>query len=214
MILDIRSTSGSCASNLDIDMEGRIKIISREFLSQGFGRLERIIFRRRRFDATEQELQREIYDVGNAAAIFLYDAQRACIMLIRQFRLPIFLGGDGELAVEVCAGKLQGLDAAARIVEEVAEETGLRIKEPRFLFNAYMSPGVFCERMSFFAAPYREQDRVSSGGGLAHEGEDIEIFETSLDEALAMIDRGEIVDAKTILLLNYAKRAGLMDEHG
>jgi nudix-type nucleoside diphosphatase (YffH/AdpP family) len=194
-------------------MESRIKIIARDIVSQGFGRLERIKFRRRRFDATEQDLEREIYDVGNAAAIFLYDPQRGCIMLIRQFRLPIFLGGDGELAVEVCAGKLQGMDAAARIVEEVAEETGLRIKEPRFLFDAYMSPGVFTERMSFFAAPYAEPDRVSNGGGLAHEGEDIEVFETSLDEALAMVDRGEIIDAKTVLLLNYAKRTDLMGKH-
>ena len=194
-------------------MESRIKIIAREIVSQGFGRLERIKFRLRRFDATEQDLQREIYDVGNAAAIFLYDPQRGCIMLIRQFRLPIFLGGDGELAVEVCAGKLQGMDAAERIVEEVAEETGLRIKEPRFLFDAYMSPGVFTERMSFFAAPYAAPDRVSSGGGLAHEGEDIEVFETSLDEALAMVDRGKIIDAKTILLLNYAKRTDLIGKH-
>jgi GDP-mannose pyrophosphatase NudK len=191
-------------------MESRVKVIARELISQGFGRLERIRFRRRRFDGTEDDLKRDIYDVGNAAAIFLYDRQRQCIMLIRQFRLPIFLGGDGELAVEVCAGKLQGLDAAARIVEEVKEETGLHIEEPQFLFNAYMSPGVFCERISFFAASYREQDRVARGGGLAHEGEDIEVFETTLDEALAMIDRGEIVDAKTILLLNHAKRAGFM----
>jgi GDP-mannose pyrophosphatase NudK len=211
MIPDIRSTSESCASNLDIDMESRVKIIAREVISQGFGRLERIRFRRRRFDETTDDLKREVYDVGNAAAIFLYDRQRKCIMLIRQFRLPVFLNGDGELAVEVCAGKLQGLDAAARIVEEVKEETGLHIQAPRFLFNAYMSPGVFCERISFFAASYSEQDRVAHGGGLAHEGEDIEVFEIALDEALAMIDRGEIIDAKTILLLNYAKRAGLMD---
>jgi nudix-type nucleoside diphosphatase (YffH/AdpP family) len=195
-------------------MEERVKILARDLVSSDFGRLERIKLRRRRFDSTEQELDREIYDVGNSASIFLYDPQRARVLLIRQFRLPAFLATGRDLLIEVCAGKLQGLDAALRIVEEVKEETGLAIGAPRFLFDAFMSPGSYCERMSFFAAPYSEKDRISAGGGLAHEGEDIEVFETSLDEALAMIDSGGIVDVKTILLLNYAKRTGLTEMSG
>ncbi|MGO9006056.1 MAG: NUDIX domain-containing protein [Beijerinckiaceae bacterium] len=192
-------------------MEERVKIIARDIVSTDFGRLEHIKLRRRRFDSTEQELEREIYDIGESASIFLYDPQRACVLLIRQFRLPVFLATGRDLLIEVCAGRLQGLDAAARIVEEVKEETGLAIGTPRFLFDAFMSPGAYCERMSFFAAPYSAEDRISDGGGLAHEGEDIEVFETTLEEALAMIDRGEIIDAKTILLLNFAKRTGLME---
>jgi nudix-type nucleoside diphosphatase (YffH/AdpP family) len=192
-------------------MEERVKILARNLVSSDFGHLERITLRRRRFDSTEQDLEREIYDVGDSASIFLYDPQRARVLLIRQFRLPVFLATGHDLLIEVCAGKLQGLNAAARIVEEVKEETGLAIGAPRFLFDAFLSPGSYCERMSFFAAPYSEKDRISAGGGLAHEGEDIEVFETSLDEALAMIDGGEIIDVKTILLLNYAKRTGLME---
>ncbi len=192
-------------------MEERVKIIARDIVSTDFGRLEHIKLRRRRFNSTEQELEREIYDIGESASIFLYDPQRACVLLIRQFRLPVFLATGRDLLIEVCAGRLQGLDAAARIVEEVKEETGLAIGTPRFLFDAFMSPGAYCERMSFFAAPYSAEDRISDGGGLAHEGEDIEVFETTLEEALAMIDRGEIIDAKTILLLNFAKRTGLME---
>jgi nudix-type nucleoside diphosphatase (YffH/AdpP family) len=195
-------------------MEERVKILARDLVSADYGRLEQVKVRRRRFDATEQDLDREIYDVGDSASIFLYDPQRSCVLLIRQFRLPIFLATGRELAIEVCAGKLQGLDAATRIVEEVMEETGLRIEAPRYLFDAFMSPGSYCEKMSFFAAPYSEKDRISRGGGLAHEGEDIEVFETSLDAALAMIDTGEIIDSKTILLLNYAKRTGLMETAG
>lgn len=192
-------------------MEERVKIIARDIVSTDFGRLEHIKLRRRRFNSTEQELEREIYDIGKSASIFLYDPQRACVLLIRQFRLPVFLATGRDLLIEVCAGRLQGLDAAAQIVEEVKEETGLAIGTPRFLFDAFISPGAYCERMSFFAAPYSAEDRISDGGGLAHEGEDIEVFETTLEEALAMIDRGEIIDAKTILLLNFAKRTGLME---
>lgn len=193
-------------------MTDNVKILARELLSDKFGRLEEIKLRRQRFDGAEQELEREAYSVGDSASIFLFDPQRGCILLIRQFRLPPFLAEGRESIIEVCAGKLHGLEAAARIVEEVNEEAGLAIGPPLFLFDAFLSPGSYCEKMSFFAAPYREGDRVSAGGGLAHEGEDIEVFETTLDEALAMIDRGEIVDAKTILLLNYAKRTGLMEK--
>ena len=192
-------------------MSDNIKILSRELVSENHGRLEEIKLRRRRFDANEQELEREIYDIGDSASIFLYDPARQCVLLIRQFRLPVYLKTGRDWAVEVCAGRLQGLDAPTRIVEEVMEETGVHIAAPRFLFDAFLSPGSYCEKMSFFAAPYGEADRKSNGGGLAHEGEDIDVFETTLDEALAMIDRGEIIDAKTILLLNYAKRTGVME---
>jgi nudix-type nucleoside diphosphatase (YffH/AdpP family) len=195
-------------------MSDNIKILSRELVSESHGRLEEIKLRRRRFDANEQELDREIYDIGDSASIFLYDPARQCVLLIRQFRLPVYLKMGRDWAVEVCAGRLQGLDAPTRIVEEVMEETGVHISAPRFLFDAFLSPGSYCEKMSFFAAPYGEADRKSNGGGLAHEGEDIDVFETTLDEALAMIDRGEIIDATTILRLNYAKRTGLMEARG
>jgi GDP-mannose pyrophosphatase NudK len=192
-------------------MSGKVEILERKVISDGFGHLEHVHVRRRRSDARDQDLNREIYDVGNSAAIFLYDPARGVVLLIKQFRLPVFLGTGREAIIEVCAGKLEGMAAAERIVEEAREETGLHIGAPRFLFSAFLSPGAYCENMSFFAAQYSQADRKSDGGGLADEGEDIQVFETSLDEALAMVDRGEIIDAKTILLLNYAKRTGLME---
>lgn len=190
-------------------MAAKIEILNRTIVSESYGRLEHVQLRRRRFDARDQDLDREIYDIGNSAAIFLYDPTRGVILLIKQFRLPVFLAMGRDATIEVCAGKLEGMDPAERIVAEAREETGLHIGAPRFLFAAFLSPGAYCEKMSFFAAAYSEADRKSAGGGLADEGEDIKVFETSLDEALAMVDRGEIIDAKTILLLNYAKRTGL-----
>lgn len=191
-------------------MDETIKILSREILSRGFGLLQKVTLRRRRFDGKLQDITRDVYDTGDGAAILLYDPDRGRVLLVRQFRLTAYLAAGQEAIIEVCAGKLEGLDAAARIVMEVQEETGYAIKNPRFLFEAFMSPGVFAERLSFFVAAYSPADNTGAGGGLADDGEDIEVLEPTLDEALAMITRGEIIDAKTILLLHYARLIGLL----
>jgi GDP-mannose pyrophosphatase NudK len=189
-----------------------IKILKREILSRGKGVLEKITFKRRRFDGETQEATREVYDPGDAATILLYDPARSRVLLVRQFRLPVYLACGRETTIEACAGKLEGLDAARRIIMEVEEETGFSIKQPKFLFDAFMSPGSYSERISFFVVRYSPADRRGPGGGLRDEGEEIEILEPTLDEALAMIERGEIIDAKTIILLHYARLAGLMRE--
>jgi GDP-mannose pyrophosphatase NudK len=132
------------------------------------------------------------------------------VLLVRQFRLPVYLALGHETTIEACAGKLEGMDAASRIVLEVEEEAGYLIEAPKFLFEAFMSPGAYAERISFFSVTYSPADRRTRGGGIRDDGEDIEVIEPTLDEALAMIASGEIIDAKTILLLQYAKLAGLM----
>jgi len=198
---------------LDIEtMNSNIRILGRHILSRGNGLLERFDVARKRFDGRLQSIIREIYDTGDGAAILLYDPSRSQVVLVRQFRLTAFLRDGRESLIEVCAGRLDGEDAENRIIKEAEEETGFTVRNPRRLFEAYTSPGVFAEKLTFFAAQYTAGDRSGKGGGLEDEGEDIEVLEPTLDEALAMIDKGEIVDAKTILLLQYAKRAGLM--HG
>ncbi len=187
-----------------------IRILGRQILAQGRGLLEKISFERRRYDGRSQHVTREVYDAGDGAAILLYDPERATVVLVRQFRAPAFLSGGHDGLIEVCAGKLEGADAEARIVKEAEEETGFTVRHPRRLFEAYMSPGSFCERITFFVAQYVAADRTGAGGGLEAEDEDIEVLEPTFDEALAMIDSGEIIDAKTILLLHYARLAGLM----
>ena len=187
------------------------QILGREVLSRGFGTFERIHFRRRRSDGEASEMTREILDVGDGATILPYDVARGTIVLIRQFRGVAFLKQGSEALVEACAGKLEGADPLTRIVKETEEETGIRLAEPpRRVFTAYSSPGSFTERLTYFVAPYTAADRVSRGGGLVEEGEDIEVIETTLDDAIAMIERGEIVDVKTIALLYYAKATRLL----
>lgn len=191
-------------------MSGDIRITGRTILSRNYGSLEKITVERKRFDQTRETLTREYYNAGEGAAILLYDRSRSTVLLVRQFRLPAYLGDHRESLIEVCAGRLEGADPHSRIILEAAEETGVAVKFPRQIFQAYVSPGIFAEKLHFFVAEYEAKDRTGPGGGLASEGEDIAILEPTLDEALLMIETGDIIDMKTILLLQYAKLYGLM----
>ncbi len=190
-------------------MSEAVKIISRDTLSRDFGHLERVMVRRRRFDSKSQDISREVYSVGDSVAILPYDPERGRVLLVRQFRLAAYLATGRETIIEACAGKLDGADPASRVVMEAEEEIGYAIKNPRFLFDAFMSPGVLSEKLSFFVAPYSPADKIGNGGGIDHD-EDIEVLEPTFGEALAMIDNGDIIDVKTILLLQYIKLTGLL----
>ena len=187
----------------------RVKAVS--LLSDNWYVLKKYTFDLRRRDGAWQEQVREVYDRGNGAAILLYDRGAGRVVLVRQFRMPAFVNGHPEPMIEVCAGLLDGEDPESCIARETEEETGYRIARPRRVFEAFMSPGSVTERITCFVAEYDPSARVSHGGGHAHEGEDIEVLEPTLDEALAMVATGEIADAKTIMLLQYAKLNRLME---
>jgi nudix-type nucleoside diphosphatase (YffH/AdpP family) len=189
----------------------RVRVREVRVLSNDWYVLRKTTFDYRRRDGTWQRLSRETYDRGNGAVILLYDRSRRTVLLTRQFRYPAYVNGHPEPLIEACAGLLDARDPEACIRQEAEEETGCRIATPVRLFEAFMSPGSVTERLVFFVAEYTAGDRVSAGGGLQAEGEDIEVLEPTLDEALAMIARGEILDAKTIILLQYARLHGLME---
>lgn len=183
-----------------------IRIIDVQVLSNDWYVLKKNTFDLRRRDGQWQRQSRETYDRGNGATILLYNRDRRSVVLTRQFRFPAFVNGtpDGRL-IETCAGLLDQDDPATCIRREVEEETGFRIHDVRKVFEAYMSPGSVTERLFFFVGEYTADDKVSDGGGEAHEGEDIEVLEMGLDDALAMVASGAICDGKTIMLLQYAK---------
>lgn len=151
----------------------------------------------------KHRLKREVYHRTPAACILLYDPKRETVVLVRQFRLPAQLVGEPAWMIEVPAGLLDGDDPEAAIRREAMEETGFRVRDVRFLFKALTSPGSVTEVIHFFAAVIDTTDRVADGGGLAEEHEDIEVLEVRLSDALAMIERGDIYDAKTIMLLQW-----------
>jgi nudix-type nucleoside diphosphatase (YffH/AdpP family) len=189
-----------------------IRNVTTEVLSDDWYVLRKVSFDYRHRDGSWTRESREAYDRGNGATILLYDAKRGTVLLTRQFRLPAYVNGhpDGML-VEAPAGLLDDEDAEAAIRREAEEETGVRVGEVTRLFEVFMSPGSVTERVTFFAAPYTAGDRAAgAGGGIAAEGEDIELLERTLPDALAMVDSGEIADAKTIMLLRWAERENVL----
>ena len=182
----------------------RLRIESVETLSDDWYVLKKTTFRWRRRDGTWQRQSRETYDRGNGATILLYDLSRRTGVLVRQFRYPAYVNGCDDLLIETPAGLLDDAEPEARIRAETEEETGFRVGPVERVFEAYMSPGSVTERLFFFVAPYTPADRVSAGGGDAGEGEDIDLLEPTIEEALAMIGDGRIRDGKTIILLQYA----------
>lgn len=195
----------------DNDTAERVRITATDVLSDNWYVLRRFTFDYRRRDGVWQSLQREAYDRGNGAAILLYNRARGTVVLTRQFRLPAFVNDHDGMLIEVCAGLLDQDDPETCIRKETEEETGYRITHVRKVLEAFMSPGSVTEKLHFFVGEYTGEDKVSEGGGLAHDGEDVEVLEPTLDEALAMVERGEIMDAKTILLLQYARLHRLLD---
>ena len=189
-----------------------LRVIDETVLSDDWYLLKKTRFDYRRRDGSWQRQSRETYDRGNGATILLYNRALGRVILTRQFRFPTYVNGNAHgLLIETCAGLLDTDDAATCIRRETEEETGFRIRDVRKVFEAYMSPGSVTERLFFFVGEYTPKDKVSAGGGDVHEGEDIEVIEVGLDEALAMVASGEICDGKTIMLLQHAKLSGLLD---
>jgi nudix-type nucleoside diphosphatase (YffH/AdpP family) len=187
-----------------VSVADRVRILEVRVLSDDWYVLKKTRFEYRRRNGEWQVQQRETYDRGNGAAILLYNRGRRTVVLTRQFRFPAFVNGHDDLLVEVPAGLLDEASPEERIKAEAEEEAGFRVQHVRQVFEAFMSPGSVTERLHFFVAEYDPASRVGHGGGLEEEGEDIEVFEPRIEEALAMIERGEIVDGKTIMLLQYA----------
>jgi nudix-type nucleoside diphosphatase (YffH/AdpP family) len=182
-----------------------VRIKDVQTLADQKGKLTRVTFEQRTRSGDWRQRKREIYDNGNSAVILPYDAQRQTVLLTRQLRLPMYLQDGLESSVEACAGKLDDEKAETRIIKEMEEELGYRIGIVERLFELYVSPAAVMEKIEYFTCAYSPADKVSEGGGLAEEGEDIEVIESTLAEAAAMIEAGEIIDAKTVVLVQFLR---------
>jgi nudix-type nucleoside diphosphatase (YffH/AdpP family) len=186
----------------------RVRITGIEVLSDNWYTLRKATFEFEHTDGTWSTQHREAYDRGNGATALLFDPDRRTVVLTRQFRMPAYLNGhpDGML-IETPGGLVDADDAdnaVTAVRREIEEETGYVVDELRPLFDVFMSPGSVTERVVFFTGTYHRAQRTGPGGGHAHEGEDIEVLEIPLDDAAAMIGSGEIRDAKTIMLIQWA----------
>ena len=184
----------------------KITIQKTELLSDNWYVLNKVTFDYK-MDSDDSETQvREVYDRGNGAVILLYNSAKKTVVLTRQFRLPTYLNGNSSgMVIEACAGLLDTENPEECIIRETEEETGYRLSSVKKIFQSYMSPGSVTEILHFFIGEYQSEMKVSEGGGLAEEHENIEVIEYPFNEAYQMIASGEIIDAKTIMLLQYAK---------
>ena len=150
---------------------------------------------------------RECYDRGDGAAILLFNKSNQTIILTKQFRMPTFVHTNGEgdgFLLEVCAGLLDGDRPEDCIKREIEEETGFRVEHVIKIFEAYSSPGVLTEKLHYFIAEYSDAMKVSDGGGLESEHEDIEVLEIPFIDIVSMLNNGKIEDTRTIVLIQYA----------
>jgi nudix-type nucleoside diphosphatase (YffH/AdpP family) len=182
----------------------RLRVHSVRVLSEEHYTLKTTTLEWRRADGEWQTQHRETYDRGNGAVLLPYNLALRTVVLVRQFRYPAYVNGYDDLLIEAAAGQLDNASPEVRIRAEAEEETGYRLGDIRKVFEAFMSPGSVTEKLHFFVAEYAPEMRVGNGGGIASEGEDIEVLELPIDRALAMIADGRIADAKTIMLLQYA----------
>jgi GDP-mannose pyrophosphatase NudK len=177
-----------------------------ELLSDNYSLLNKVTVDYQKKDDSWETQVREVYDRGNGAAILLYNKSKGTVILTKQFRLPTYLNGNKSgLMIEACAGLLDQDDPETCIIRETEEETGYRIHSAKKIMEAYMSPGALTEILYLFIAEYDPSMKISDGGGLADEQEEIDVIEIPFHQAYVMIETGEIKDAKTIMLLQYAK---------
>ena len=184
----------------------KITIQKTELLSDNLYVLNKVTFDYKMGKQDSETQVREVYDRGNGAVILLYNLTKKTVVLTRQFRLPTYLNGNTSgMVIEACAGLLDAENPEECIIRETEEETGYQLASVKKVFQSYMSPGSVTEILHFFIGEYQPNMKVSDGGGLAEEHENIEVLEYPFQEAYQMIASGEIIDAKTIMLLQYAK---------
>lgn len=194
-------------------MENRsnIKVISSTPLSDNWGKLNKVKFNFMLSDGTWDTQVREVYDRGNGAVILLYNKEKGTVVLTRQLRIPTWFNGNPDgMMIEACAGTLDEDDPMECIIRETKEETGYELTDVRKIMEVYMSPGSVTEILYFFVGSYSDAMKTGNGGGVDGEHENIEVLEMPFDMAMHMITTGDIKDAKTIMLLQYAKINGLL----
>ena len=188
-----------------------VNILQTEILSDNWYTLRKITYEYQQKDGSRHQQSREAYDRGNGATILLYNKVEKTVILTRQFRLPTFINGNPDgMLIETCAGLLDKDNPEDCIRRETEEETGYKISDVRKIFEAYMSPGSVTEILYFFVAAYTASMKIGEGGGVEHEQENIEVLEWPFEKALQMMQQGQIKDAKTIMLLQYAQLNNLL----
>ncbi len=187
----------------------QVQILDRHEERSAWSTFHRIRYRMRGAGGEWIEGEREFLDRGDAVALLPYCLETGHILLTRQFRMPVYLKAPTDsLLLEICGGILDDPDPAVTAHHEALEELGIELDALERVFEGYSTPGSVSEKVYFFLAPYTPEGRRHAGGGLPHEGEEIEVVEMPLAEAMRLIRTGELRDVRTIALVLYLTADG------
>ncbi len=190
---------------IDPAMDEDVELISRRRVLDDFLKVDEATVR------VGGEVQRRLsLERGDSVAAVVERREDGAILLTRQFRYPTMAKGPGYL-LELPAGIVEeDEDPVDALRRELIEELGYEAGRLEPIATFYVSPGGSSERILLYSTEVGADERVSDGGGLASEGESIEIVAVSIDDLLAMVADGTIADAKTIIgaLWLQRRRAG------
>ncbi len=191
----------------------KVKNIKYIKLSDEWATLNKIEYDYQFNDGSWKRISRESYDRGNGTSILLYNTSNQNVILTKQFRMPAYDNDKNDgMSIETCAGAIDDNESPENcIIREVEEEVGVKITKAKKVMETYMSPGAVTEKMYLFVSEYTDVMKVSKGGGLISENEEIEVLEIPFSKAIEMMKNGEIIDAKTIMLLQYAQINKLLE---
>ena len=190
----------------------RIKNVTTKVISNIWAKLEQVSFDFTFKNGKTERLTHEVYGKNDGVAVLLYNPLTNKIILSKQFRIPMYVAGvKNGFSIEVCGGSIDKDESPeTTVIRETKEEVGYNISELKKVSTIFLSPGLMKEQVHLYVAKYREEDKVENGGGLAAENEEITVLETDFNDALKMIENDEIIDARTIMLLQYAQINELM----
>ena len=190
----------------------KVKNVTSTIISRFWGTLEQVNFDFTFKNGKTVNLTHEVYGKNDGIAILLYNPKTKKVILTKQFRMPVFVAGiqKGYL-IEVVGGAMDANETPEiTAIRETEEEVGYKISSVQKVTTSFLSPGILKEKAHLFISEYSEENKTENGGGVAAENEEIEVLEISFEEAFQMIKTQEIIDARTIMLLQYLKIEGIM----
>mgnify|MGYP002628258251 CR=1 FL=1 len=190
-----------------MNIPNKVKNATSKVISNFWGTLEQINFDFTFQNGQSVNLTHEVYGKSDGVAILLYNKQRENVILSKQFRMPVLIAGINQgYSIEVVGGAIDKNETPeACAIRETEEEVGYKISSIKKVTTAFLSPGILKEKVHLFIGEYSDNNKTENGGGVFAENEEIEVLEFSFEQVLAMIENEEIIDARTIILLQYLK---------
>jgi len=189
----------------------KVSIEQKKYILEDVFKVEEAYLRYEKFDGKMSGTVRRIsLERGDSVAVLINNVKTNKIILVSQFRYPSYKNGNGWI-MEAIAGIIDPDETPEEAAQrEVQEETGLDVKRLEHIATFFPSPGGSSERIFlYYSEISKETNSYGETGGLACEGEDIKSYELTLDDALDKIKSGEIMDAKTIIGIQWMENRQL-----